>query len=143
MSVLGRPKTCLRAYIPLNHRNMPSLIKYGGGFMSFYFLAWKRGVDFSGCSSREEFWMFFLIHMLVTIVCISLDIVMGSTTWFDAIYGVASFIPMLSAIARRLHDIAKSGYWGLVFFIPAIGPFWLVYLLIQPTSTHQNAEVSA
>lgn len=108
--------------------------------MNDYFLAWKRSLDFSGCSSRKECWMFLLVHTLVTIGCIAADIALNMTTWFDTIYSVISFIPMLSVIIRRLHDINKPGYWVLVFFIPIIGPFWLIYLLTQTTNTFVDGE---
>jgi len=108
--------------------------------MNYYFLAWKRSLDFSGCSSRKECWMFLLIHTLVSIGCIAADIALNMTTWFDTIYSVISFIPMLSVIIRRLHDINKPGYWVLVFFIPIIGPFWLIYLLTQTTNTFVDGE---
>lgn len=111
--------------------------------MQFYFIAWKRSLDFSGRSPREEFGIFILVHTLVTIGCIAVDIAMEMTTWFDTIYSVVSFIPMLSAIVRRLHDIDKSGYWGLVFFIPVVGPFWLMYLLVQSSNTHKDGETFA
>ncbi|WP_010439748.1 DUF805 domain-containing protein [Vibrio cyclitrophicus] len=85
--------------------------------------------------------MFLLVHTLVAIGCIGADIAMNMTTWFDTIYSAVSFIPMLSVIVRRLHDINKSGFWGLVFFIPIVGPFWLIYLLAQSTNTHLDGEV--
>jgi uncharacterized membrane protein YhaH (DUF805 family) len=81
-----------------------------------------------------------LFHILITIVCIAVDITANMNTWFDTIYGILSFIPILSSIARRLHDSGKSGYWGVVFLIPAIGPFWLIYLLARPTLTQDLEE---
>lgn len=109
--------------------------------MRFYLLAWRRSFDFSGCSSKQEFWWFFLVHALVSLVCILADVAMKS--WLDATYGILSLIPTLSAIARRLHDSGKSVYWGFVFFVPIAGPFWLVYLLAQPTLTPMTEEASA
>jgi len=109
--------------------------------MQFYFLAWKRSLDFSGYSARKEFWIFLLVHILVTLGCIATDIAMN--TWFDNIYSVLSFIPMLSAIVRRLHDIGKSGYWGLVFLVPVIGPFVLIYFLTLSSETQSDEETFA
>ncbi|MCG9679856.1 DUF805 domain-containing protein [Vibrio sp. Isolate23] len=98
--------------------------------MHFYWLAWKRGLDFSGHSSRQEFWVFMLVHVVVSLVFIAVDVSLSLSS-FDVLYSIASFIPIIALVSRRMHDIGKSGYWGLVFFIPALGPFWLTYLLVQ------------
>ncbi|WP_281628938.1 DUF805 domain-containing protein [Vibrio sp. St2] len=105
--------------------------------MYFYWLAWQRGLDFSGHSSRREFWMFVIVHMAVSMVLIAMDVGF-SLPWLDVLYSVASFIPLVALIVRRMHDIGKSGLWGLVFFIPTIGPFWFTYLLIQQSSLPSN-----
>lgn len=113
--------------------------------MQYYFLAWKLSLNFSGRSSREAFWMFMLVHILITIGFITASITMDIKvlSFVDIIYDVISFVPMLSIIARRLHDIDKSGYWGLVFFIPAVGPFGLVYLLVKSTKNRRDGETLA
>lgn len=108
--------------------------------MQTYFLTWQQGFEFSGQSSRQEFWTFMAIHLLVSIGCILSDIVLK--TWFDIAYSILSFIPLSSAIVRRLHDIGKSGYWAFCFFIPIIGPFLLFYWLIQPSHYQVNKGVS-
>ncbi len=61
---------------------------------SFYLLAWRRYFDFSGFSSRKEFWMFMWVHLLVTLMCIALDVRLDDMTWLDMGYGVASAIPV-------------------------------------------------
>ncbi|UUM33037.1 DUF805 domain-containing protein [Vibrio japonicus] len=97
--------------------------------MSFYLLAWQRYLDFTGRASRKEFWMFFLVHFVVTLLFIALDIAWPQFGWADLIYGIVSMLPMVAIIVRRLHDTCRSGWWGWVFVVPAIGPFWLIYLL--------------
>lgn len=57
-------------------------------------------------------------------------------SWLDLFYSLISFIPMLAILVRRLHDTQCSGWWAWVFVIPVIGPFWLIYLLVQPSSSH-------
>ncbi len=44
--------------------------------MQTYFLTWQQGFEFSEQSSRQEFWTFMAIHLLVSIVCILSDIVL-------------------------------------------------------------------
>ncbi|MEH8161591.1 DUF805 domain-containing protein [Aeromonas allosaccharophila] len=106
----------------------------------FYLLAWRRAFDFSGSSTRQEFWLFMLLHLLITLSLIWLDIVMKGVGWFDALYEVASIIPMIAIIIRRLHDIGRSGWWGWVFFIPVAGPFMLVYLLSRSGTLSDYSE---
>ena len=44
------------------------------------------------------------------------------------IYTLAILLPSLGVIARRLHDVGKSGWFYLVSFIPLVGPFWILIL---------------
>ncbi|MEO9654333.1 DUF805 domain-containing protein [Marinomonas sp.] len=104
-----------------------------GLVMNFYIEAWRRGFDFSGRSRREAFWMFMLIHSVISIGCIAWDIKSDQLSWLDALYSVVSFIPMLAAMIRRLQDAGKSTVWLFIFLVPAIGPFWLAYQLAQPS----------
>jgi uncharacterized membrane protein YhaH (DUF805 family) len=106
----------------------------------FYLLAWRRAFDFSGTSTRQEFWLFMLLHLLMTLSLIWLDIVMKGVGWFDALYEVASIIPMIAIIIRRLHDIGRSGWWGWVFFIPVAGPFILVCFLSRSGTLSEYSE---
>ncbi|MGV2704844.1 UNVERIFIED_CONTAM: DUF805 domain-containing protein [Aeromonas salmonicida] len=106
---------------------------------SFYLLAWCRYFDFSGFSSRKEFWMFMWVHLLVTLMCIVLDVHLNDMTWLDMGYGGASAIPVVALVARRLHDIDRSGWWGCVFFVPVIGPFVLIYFLSQQGDSYAQS----
>ncbi|PJG58969.1 DUF805 domain-containing protein [Aeromonas cavernicola] len=109
----------------------------------FYLLAWRRAFDFRGSSTRQAFWLFMLLHVLITLTLIWLDIVMKGAGWFDALYEVASIIPMIAIIIRRLHDSGRSGWWGWVFFIPVAGPFMLVYLLSRAAMSSDYLEEMA
>lgn len=75
--------------------------------------------------------MFMWVHLLVTLMCIALDVRLNDMTWLDMGYSVASAIPVVALVVRRLHDIDRSGWWGCVFFVPVIGPFVLIYFLSQ------------
>lgn len=43
-----------------------------------------------------------------------------------------------SAYTRRLHDLGVSGWWQLVSFIPPIGLFMLLYILLWPGQQQTN-----
>jgi uncharacterized membrane protein YhaH (DUF805 family) len=56
---------------------------------------------------------------------------------FIAIYG-ALFVFNISVGVRRLHDISHPGYLLLLLFIPFIGPFFSLYLLLRPGDDGEN-----
>ncbi len=88
--------------------------------------------------------MFMWVHLLVTLMCIALDVRLDDMTWLDMTwldmgYSVASAIPVVALVVRRLHDIDRSGWWGCVFFVPLIGPFVLIYFLSQQGDSYAQS----
>ena len=68
---------------------------------------------FSGRSTREEYWMFTLIYLVVYIALSALAFALNSEM-FSIILTILSFgviVPSLSITARRLHDVGRSGWW--------------------------------
>lgn len=43
---------------------------------------------------------------------------------------IVVYIPLITAIIRRLHDVGKSGYLGLLWFVP-VANLYLIYLLAK------------
>src|SRR5688500_6573983 len=84
-------------------------------------------VDFKGRAGRAEFWWFFLFQVIVMVV-----IGMVSQT-IQSIASLALLLPALGVGARRLHDIGKSGWFQLLWFIPIIGWGILIYWGVQPS----------
>lgn len=111
---------------------------------SFYWLGWQRALDFSGRATRAECWWFMLGHLLVTLICIWLDVLLANLGWLDLSYSLVSSVPLIALIVRRLHDTGRSGWWSWVFLVPAVGPLLLIYLLAQQSgATHVGKEASA
>jgi uncharacterized membrane protein YhaH (DUF805 family) len=42
------------------------------------------------------------------------------------LYGVATIIPNIAIMIRRLHDIGRSGWWLFIYFIPLVGPIIII-----------------
>ncbi len=83
--------------------------------------------DFNGRASRSEFWWFFLFQLIVTMILTAIHERLGNVA------SLAMLLPALGAGARRLHDIGKSGWFQLLWFVPIIGWLVLLYWAVQPS----------
>jgi len=86
-------------------------------------------VNFNGRARRQEYWMFILFHVIAIIVLAGISISLENF-YAIGIYAVATFLPTLAVVVRRLHDVGKSGWFILVRFIPLIGSIWLFIVLV-------------
>ena len=102
--------------------------------MNWYVKVLKQYADFKGRARRKEYWMFFLIHLLILIglsfllVFISGGLVdNGEPSSLGLViiggYFLATIVPTLAVTIRRLHDTDKSGWWYLITLVPYIGSF--------------------
>ena len=100
-------------------------------------------INFKGRARRKEYWMFTLVYFIILMGCSALDNMLGTVFMMDAgplgqismgygwvytICGLIHFLPGLSVAVRRLHDVGKSGWFNLIYFIPIIGIIWLIVL---------------
>ncbi len=87
-----------------------------------------RYADFSGRSTRFEYWTFYPVHLAIVTV---LWIMVFTTSWWLlillGIYQLATIIPRWSLGVRRLHDTGRSGWWLLLLFVPFFGFFILLF----------------
>ena len=109
----------------------------------------RRYLDFDGRSSRKEFWMFWLLNLIVYAVLFAIGLSgfplaailsddpnnfagapeMGTLTIISlillGIWTVVMLIPSVAVTVRRLHDRNISGWWylGLIVLslIPLVG----------------------
>lgn len=88
--------------------------------MDWYVEVLSKYATFSGRARRKEFWMFFLVNLVVAIG-VGVAEKMFKIPNFGSVYQLAVFIPSIAVGARRMHDINKSGWWQLV-------PFYSFYL---------------
>ena len=95
--------------------------------MNWYLHVLKNYATFSGRARRKEYWMFFLISALISIVLTLLDILLGTYSveyeaeLFSGLYSLLILIPSIAVVVRRLHDTDRSGWWILISLIPLIG----------------------
>lgn len=102
----------------------------------------KRGFSnyatFSGRASRAETWWFWFAVTFISFVLSIVDIVIGMAdiSPLSSIFSLATLIPCIAVGCRRLHDIGKSGWFQLLWFIPIIG--WIVLLIWMCTKGQEG-----
>jgi uncharacterized membrane protein YhaH (DUF805 family) len=112
--------------------------------MNEYIAVLKKYAQFSGRSHRREYWMFFLVNTLISVLLNVIDGILGlvemgkSVGVLSVIYALAMIIPSLSVGARRLHDTGRSGWWLLLCLIPIIGWIVLFVFFVQDSQSETN-----
>ncbi len=83
--------------------------------------------QFGGRAGRREFWLFMLVHAILSVIAGLLDdlVLVPDAEWYESgplfsIYWLITFVPLIALGARRLHDTGRSGWFQvlLVFWIP-------------------------
>ena len=118
------------------------------GFISWVLKALKNFADFSGRARRKEDWYFYLATIIliqifrIIIYIISLEYISYESSLlllnFITIINLMLLIPSCAVGARRLHDIGRSGWWQLLWFIPVIGWMVILFFLCKNTSPQNN-----
>lgn len=111
--------------------------------MSWYLDGWKRTFNFSGESTRLQFWTFSLVNLLIiyliyTLMFASLVYDAGSAVdtslaWIMFVFSILYLFASWSISVRRLHDAGHSGWCLLLGLIPVIGVIILFVFFVQPS----------
>ncbi|OFN81626.1 DUF805 domain-containing protein [Streptococcus sp. HMSC061D10] len=106
----------------------------------------KGYLDFTGRSTRSEYWWIWLTNMILLVPFYSAYfkvlanprneaalVALGGIAIIYMIFGLALILPMLALTVRRLRD--AGFHWALIFiiFIPMVGPLALLVLLAMPS----------
>lgn len=113
--------------------NWAWVFTYEGEPMNYYLAVLKNYVGFNGRARRAEYWQFVLFNVIALIVCLVIDLAIGSQVLYY-LYLLAVLLPSLAVGARRLHDTDRSGWWLLIGLIPLIGGIvLLVFMCLEGT----------
>ena len=102
---------------------------------------------FEGRASRSEYWWFqlFLVLGLLAWFVVALFLVAArmypftSVLWIGLlVFYVASIIPSLAVLCRRLHDSDHSGWWFWITLIPYVGGLILLIFMVLPSTPGYN-----
>jgi uncharacterized membrane protein YhaH (DUF805 family) len=97
-------------------------------------ICFMKYAEFKGCASRSEFWWWVLFTSLAAFVLRSVSY------YLSALFSLVTLLPSIAVTARRLHDIDRSGWWQLLYFLPMIGWVILIIFCVEPTQPSRYAS---
>ncbi len=107
-------------------------------FSSAVSLGFQRWSDFSGRSTRAEYWWWGLFAFVVGILAQIVDAAAGSAGVIYGIVAIVFLVPNLAVLVRRLHDVGKSGWVIFINIIPIVG--WVIFFvwLVTDSKTYNK-----
>ena len=95
--------------------------------MNYYLECFKKYFDFKGRASQEEFWIFFVLNLLILLLWMISEGLLGINLM--SLYLLIIIIPTTSVAVRRLHDVGKSGFYLFWIIFPVVGWFLVLFTL--------------
>ena len=91
-----------------------------------------KGFDWDTRISRSEFWYgmlvsTILIYLVYYPIVFMLIFMFEANEFFTYLWMIIPVLPVSSLVARRLHDINRTGWWFLISFIPIVGFFFIYW----------------
>lgn len=95
-----------------------------------------------GRAPRSEYWWFmvfkwlvlFFVSVVFGVIGAIINSAEGAVITISVGYSLICFaliVPDISVAVRRLHDTGHSGFWYFIIFVPLVGAFWFLYLMIK------------
>ena len=124
---------------------------YGATFPVAVKRFWQKYATFSGRASRSEYWWWSLVSGIVGAVVISIYIPSllaaragGSGLQLNAgtvvvlgvglVWFLATVVPTLALLWRRLHDANLSGWLTLLGLVPTVGWLFILIFTLLPSN---------
>lgn len=114
---------------------------YPASFLESMARFYGKYATFSGRASRSEFWWVQLFMVGLFFLGAMVNAVSGAD-WVAGVYVLfvlASIVPYLALVVRRLHDANFSGALGALWLVPYVG-FVIVGILALMRSNPQGAR---
>ena len=101
--------------------------------ISAYQAFWTRAFDFSGRTSRSDFWLAVVDNGIVSFILGIIAAKLTALAFLAPLFSFAVIIPSFSMAIRRLRDAGKGWPWLFILLIPIIGAIWLLVIYCSPS----------
>jgi uncharacterized membrane protein YhaH (DUF805 family) len=110
---------------------------------------WSNYSNFKGRARRSEYWYVQLFLVLTNLAAAAIDFVLmdydverflanGGGGIVGLIWIVATIVPALAVLIRRLHDTSRSGWWALIGLIPVVGGIVVLVFTVMDSIPGEN-----
>ncbi len=110
---------------------------------------WANYRNFKGRARRSEYWYIQLFLVVTNLAAAAIDLALmdGDVDRFIAnggggivglIWILATIVPALAALVRRLHDTNRSGWWALIGFVPILGTIVILVFTVSDSDQGEN-----
>lgn len=106
--------------------------------MNWYIDVLKKYTVFSGRAHRQEYWMFILFNIIISLAIAFVEQIAGIPGIFSVLYTLAVLLPSIAVGIRRLHDTDRSGWWLLIALVPILGALVLLVFFVQDSKAGSN-----
>ena len=86
----------------------------------------NRFADFSGVSTRSQYWYFVLSTTIATVIA---QVAFGD--FGGNLVSIITLLPTIAVAVRRMHDVGKSGWFILI-------PIYNLILAVSPSKPANN-----
>jgi uncharacterized membrane protein YhaH (DUF805 family) len=111
---------------------------------------WANYRNFKGRARRSEYWFIQLFLVLTNLAAAAIDLALmnGDVDRFIAnggggivglVWILATIVPAVAVLIRRLHDIGKSGWWALISLVPFAGAIVILFFTVQESQAEANS----
>ena len=87
----------------------------------------NRFADFSGVSTRSQYWYFVLSTTIATVIA---QVAFGD--FGGNLVSIITLLPTIAVAVRRMHDVGKSGWFILI-------PIYNLILAVSPSKPANNS----
>ncbi len=110
---------------------------------------WSQYATFTGRSRRSEYWFIQLFLFITNLAAAVIDLVLmdfdvdrfianGGGGIVGLVWILATIIPLLAVLVRRLHDTNRSGWWALIGLVPLAGGIVLLVFTVFDSDPGPN-----
>ncbi|MCC2602412.1 DUF805 domain-containing protein [Sphingopyxis yananensis] len=137
-----------KANSPVTKADSDTSLPADDDYVAWALLPLRRYADFTGRSTRKEFWMFMLGCNIVTFALVLIALAdtnyghtgaMGNLAFgMIALTFLGVIVPLIAAQVRRLHDQDRTGFLALFNLIPYLGFLIVLAFMCVPGTEGEN-----